>query len=136
MKQTTPWGTTKTLALAGALLVLSACNQNPEEVRARQGLPPLDHVADADRGQPLFAANCAGCHGSSARGTDQGPPLINKIYESGHHADFAFYRAINDGVQQHHWSFGNMPAISAVTPTQAGDIVAWIRREQRKYGIN
>ena len=51
-----------------------------------------------------------------ARGTQQGPPLVHKIYEPSHHADFAFQRAAAQGVRAHHWKFGNMPKIESVTP--------------------
>src|SRR5438067_11276987 len=32
-----------------------------------------------DRGSSAFAANCAGCHGASAKGTNRGPDLIRSV---------------------------------------------------------
>lgn len=37
--------------------------------------PAVDAVA-ADQGRALWTANCITCHGTQARGTDQGPNLI------------------------------------------------------------
>ncbi len=48
---------------------------------------------DLMKGERLFNNNCAQCHGVGAKGTPQGPPFLDKIYEPNHHADIAFYRA-------------------------------------------
>ena len=50
--------------------------------------------AKARAGARLFSANCAVCHGENATGTEQGPPLLHKIYEPGHHPDASFQRAV------------------------------------------
>ena len=34
--------------------------------------PPVDSAA-ADRARPVYAAECINCHGTQARGTDEGP---------------------------------------------------------------
>ena len=86
-------------------------------------------------GEALFNANCAVCHGKEAVGTGNGPPLAHIIYEPGHHADFAFQRAVQLGVRQHHWRFGNMPAISGLTEEPVSEITAYVRRLQRDVGI-
>jgi mono/diheme cytochrome c family protein len=65
--------------------------------------------ADAERGARVFAANCAACHGENAAGSDQGPPLVHKIYEPSHHGDQSFLAAVRNGVRRHHWQYGNMP---------------------------
>lgn len=91
---------------------------------------------DAAKGQQSFLKTCAECHGFSARGTDKGPPLIHKIYEPNHHADIAFVLAARQGVRQHHWPFGDMPAQPDITESQIRDIIAWVRQEQRKAGIH
>jgi hypothetical protein len=44
--------------------------------------------------------------------------------------------AVNKGVRQHHWQFGNMPPITGVSPEEGGHIVAYVREEQRKVGID
>ena len=90
---------------------------------------------DAQAGARLFASNCALCHGTNAAGTDLGPPLVHKIYEPGHHPDAAFYRAVNQGVVSHHWSFGNMPPVPGVSQRSVRKIVAYVRELQRANGI-
>ena len=89
----------------------------------------------AERGQELFAANCAACHGDNAGGTEQGPPLIHRIYESNHHSDQAFLIAATQGARAHHWGFGNMPPVEGVSERQVVDIVAYIREVQKANGI-
>ncbi len=78
---------------------------------------------------------CAGCHGKWGGGTDQGPPLMHGFYKPSHHRDSTFYRAVLKGTQAHHWKFGDMSPVSGVSPEDAGHIVAFIRAEQRKVGI-
>ncbi len=41
----------------------------------RAPIPPID-TAIADRGQLVYAANCASCHGPDARGTSRGVDLV------------------------------------------------------------
>ena len=66
-------------------------------------------------GEPLFADNCARCHGAMADGTQSGPPLVHRLYEPGHHPDFTFYRAVSKGVIAHHWDFGDMPPVAGLS---------------------
>lgn len=87
-------------------------------------------------GQKLFAANCASCHGADLKGSDKGPPMLHKVYEPGHHSDAAFQLAAKHGVRAHHWQFGDMKPVPAVTPDDVAHITAYIRMEQRKVGIN
>lgn len=95
--------------------------------------PPLSAVAA--EGKRAFTQNCASCHGSNANGTDRGPPLINKIYNPGHHSDEAIYRAVAQGSRQHHWRFGDMPAQSHVPHETVKQIIAYIREMQIANGI-
>jgi mono/diheme cytochrome c family protein len=96
-------------------------------------VPDLSQGARA--GARLFNANCSICHGANAAGSDQGPPLIHRIYEPSHHGDGAFYRAVLLGVQGHHWRFGNMPAVEGVSERDVGLIVRYVRELQRANGI-
>ena len=137
------------VSLVLATLVLIGCSDDPHAdhgggvtaphtppgAEREFRIPLADFVTDPSLGQRLFVAHCAVCHGETAHGTDQGPPLIHRIYEPSHHADIAFYRAIALGVHQHHWDFGDMPPVPAVDGEQAAHIIAWIRQEQRKVGI-
>src|ERR1700675_4266603 len=86
-------------------------------------------------GETTYNANCAACHGKQAVGTDHGPPFVNKIYEPNHHGDQAFQLAAANGVKAHHWEFGKMPKIDAVTPQDVDQIVKYVRWLQRQAGI-
>jgi mono/diheme cytochrome c family protein len=142
-----------------SLGVLAGCGESPETAQERaeparsepapteapaQAVTPREDFripaegfqTDVRRGQELFVANCAQCHGADAHGTEQGPPLIHRIYEPSHHSDLAFYIAIARGSHQHHWEFGDMAPVPAVDGEDAAHIIAWIRQEQRAAGIH
>ena len=85
-------------------------------------------------GEERFNGLCARCHGMAGRGTNMGPPLVHKIYEPSHHADFAFMRAAMQGVRAHHWKFGNMPKISEATSDDVTQIIPYVRWLQRQAG--
>lgn len=91
--------------------------------------------AQASAGKSAFDANCAQCHGVNASGTKLGPPLVHNTYNPGHHADEAFFRAVRQGVPQHHWPFGNMPPLPQVTDAQIPTIVRYVRELQEANGI-
>ncbi|MFA9444667.1 cytochrome c [Egicoccus sp. AB-alg6-2] len=93
-------------------------------------------AADVERGEELFQANCALCHGPQGQGTNNGPPLVHEVYEPGHHSDASFHRAVEQGVAAHHWDFGDMPPIGGLDTAQVDDIVAWVRERQREAGID
>ncbi len=97
-------------------------------------LLPNDDSAQ-QQGKLTYNDNCASCHGADLQGTRQGPPFLHQVYEPSHHGDEAFYRAIANGVQAHHWRFGDMPAVPNVSREQASDIIAYIREQQRAAGI-
>lgn len=90
------------------------------------------------RGDELFhgKATCATCHGADLQGTPMGPPLLDRIYAPGHHPDAAFYRAVANGVQPHHWDFGPMPALTTHSDEDDVEaIIAYVRSRQRANGI-
>ena len=119
----------------GAFLLWRAAPRGPDSTEhiVAVNVPTLSFRAK--RGQDLFAANCAACHGDNAGGTEQGPPLIHRIYEPNHHGDQAFLIAATQGVRAHHWGFGNMPPVGGVSERQVADIVAYIREVQKANGI-
>lgn len=120
------------IALLGlAFGVVVACDSSQPKPAVDGGPVP----AEFQVGEVKFKANCAVCHGAEAVGTDHGPPLVHKIYEPNHHGDPAFQRAAASGVKAHHWEFGNMPKIEAVTPADVDQIVSYIRWLQRQAGI-
>lgn len=90
---------------------------------------------DAARGEELFAASCAVCHGSQGSGTRTGPPLVHEYYVPSHHADEAFQRAVQGGVQPHHWNFGPMPPVAGLERSEVADIIAYVRALQRDAGL-
>lgn len=114
---------------------VAAAGEESATPRREFRIPPEGFEAVPARGADLFAAHCAVCHGAGALGSDQGPPLIHRIYEPSHHSDLAFYRAVALGVHQHHWDFGDMPPAAGVSGEDTAHIIAWIRREQRAAGI-
>ncbi|WP_371171043.1 c-type cytochrome [Aliiroseovarius sp. 2305UL8-7] len=135
-------------ALGLGLFVWFAMTGQPEGVAvdsSEQAQPEtLEMVAvkmpalgdDAVVGARAFEAKCAACHGPNAGGLDGvGPPLIHKIYEPSHHADFAFYRAAEQGVRAHHWRFGDMPPVEGITRAEIASIIAYLRLVQRENGI-
>ena len=79
--------------------------------------------------------SCAECHGMVAGGTDKGPPLIHKYYEPNHHGDFAFFRAVKQGVKAHHWPYGDMPPQPNVSEVDVELIIKFVREVQRENGI-
>lgn len=83
---------------------------------------------DAKKGKRLFELNCIDCHGKSGRGSTKGPPLV--MYNEDHHDDETFVRAVRNGVLQHHWQFGNMPAIPGITDAETRSIISYVREIQ------
>ncbi len=61
--------------------------------------------------------------------------MLSAIYEPDHHADIAFLLAAQRGVSAHHWRFGDMPAVAAVTAEDVAAIVALVRETQRLEGF-
>ncbi|GAB3551813.1 hypothetical protein GCM10027343_36450 [Noviherbaspirillum agri] len=120
-------------ALAGAFMLVtaSAGAQTMQIPRPSAGLMPNPAL-----GKKLYAANCTSCHGADLKGSDKGPSMLHKVYEPSHHSDIAFQLAAKNGVRAHHWKFGDMPPVPAVTPDDVAHITAFIRVEQRKAGIN
>jgi mono/diheme cytochrome c family protein len=95
-----------------------------------------DQLSDrALKGQEVFNIRCAVCHGTNGSGTPAGPPLIHTIYNPNHHDNNSFSRAVTKGVQQHHWSYGNMPAQAGVGFSELSAILAFVREVQVFNGV-
>jgi mono/diheme cytochrome c family protein len=86
-------------------------------------------------GQKTFNENCADCHGVNGAGTNVGPPLIHDIYNPGHHSNESFNRAVTNGVQQHHWPYGDMPPQKHIRFVDMIDILTFVREVQQQNGI-
>lgn len=116
------------LGVVGAVVLFAgACTGAPPAATPTPGAT-LD-------GRGLYGANCARCHGGDLKGTSIGPPLLDAIYRPGHHPDAAFRVAVKNGVRPHHWNFGPMPPVPGLTDDQVGEIIAFVREEQRAVGI-
>jgi len=97
---------------------------------------PAQLSADAQMGKRGFDAKCAACHGENASGRNGvAPPLVFKTYEPNHHSDMAFVMAAKNGVQSHHWNFGNMPPIEGLTDADVKMIARYVRELQKENGI-
>lgn len=120
--------------LLPAAVALALCLAVPPTAAAADAPDPNVPPALA-KGEALYNTSCSVCHGVGARGTKQGPPLLDKIYEPNHHADIAFYRAAEMGVHAHHWKFGDMPKIPGVTRDDLTQIISYIRWLQKQAGI-
>jgi len=87
------------------------------------------------RGKVLYEKNCSSCHGLQLGGTDKGPPLIHAFYKPSHHGDQSFYRAALNGVRQHHWKFGDMPAVSDMSVNKMDRLVPYVRYYQQQMKL-
>lgn len=86
-------------------------------------------------GEAIFNRKCAVCHGMQAAGSPQGPPLVHRYYEPGHHSDMAFLLAVRRGVRAHHWRFGNMPPVPGLSDADVRAVIDYVRALQRANGI-
>ena len=124
------------LTLAGCSEADTATYQDSSESEAIEQAIVVPALSDqAVAGQQVFNTTCVLCHGVNAAGTNQGPPLVHKIYEPGHHGDFAFRNAVSNGVPAHHWQFGNMPPVPGVGEGEVEEIICYIRELQRANDI-
>ena len=131
------------LVVAFIALVVIGCgggsspgNENSESsVTGRGSATGTALSSMAREGEALFNANCSVCHGVNASGTRQGPPLMDRIYHPGHHADFSIRNAVNQGVPQHHWGFGNMPPVAGLSSDDVEKIICYVREMQRADSI-
>lgn len=97
---------------------------------------PASLSEQAKLGKRIFEAKCADCHGTNAAGQKGiAPPLVHRIYEPSHHSDLAFVAAARNGVQSHHWDFGNMPRIEGITDGEVKLVATYVRELQRENGI-
>ena len=87
------------------------------------------------QGKTLYDEKCSSCHGTNAAGADKGPPLVHRLYESGHHGEASFILAAERGVRAHHWKFGDMPPTEGVSRGEVAVIVSYVRALQQANGI-
>jgi len=143
MKYWPEWHLPKIIIIGLCWVFVSGCSENGSNAQNSHASSSTILVsADAPLpkeltdGETKFNTFCSRCHGPQGKGTDNGPPLVHKIYEPNHHADMAFQRAAAKGVRAHHWEFGNMPKIEGVTSEEVTQIIGYIRWLQRQAGIS
>jgi len=124
-------------ALFGVLVTFAVFfdRMNKETPIVATTMPDLDD--SYAQGETLYQTNCSTCHGTALGGRKGlGPPFVHGYYKPSHHADIAFYRAVELGVTAHHWQFGNMPAVPSLSKSEAAEIIKYIRAVQRKNGVS
>lgn len=119
--------------VGGLGLIAARWFDDGSNVAAKITVPRLSPMALA--GKAAFDSTCAQCHGQNGAGTTQGPPLVHDLYNPGHHSDDSFRYAVRQGVRQHHWPYGDMPAQPQVTDQQLVEIVRFVRELQAANGI-
>lgn len=131
-----PWVIAAVVVVAAAVAIALTAADETEDQGGPSAVaaPPVD--AAAERGREPYETTCAVCHGRDLKGSSAGPPLLNRIYEPGHHPDESFRRAVKQGVQAHHWNFGDMPAQSGVSDEEIARIIAFVRAQQKRVGIS
>lgn len=117
--------TCRIVLVVAAVVLLGACGSGDGDERSS---------AESD-GEALYQANCASCHGSDLRGTDQGPPHLSVVYAPDHHPDAAFRSAIENGAQAHHWGFGDMRPVEGLDDGEIEAIIAYVREQQDIHSL-
>ena len=87
------------------------------------------------KGKMLYEKYCSSCHGLQLNGSEKGPPLIHPFYKPSHHGDKSFYRAALQGARQHHWEFGDMPAVVGMTSKKMDSLVPYVRYYQQQMKL-
>ena len=87
-RRDSPGTALKTGLLLAIFFALSACDGGSGEKDSNPlHLPPQGFIGDSIIGESLYSQNCLACHGIGGMGTNQGPPLVHKVYNPRHHAD-------------------------------------------------
>ena len=128
------------VVLVGAL-VLAGCGEtgmpspelDPDVVAARALVGPVPE--ELKRGEAGYMRDCAKCHGEDALGNLSGPPLLHAVYAPMQHSDAAFLLSVRAGMKAHHFNFGDMERMPAVTAEMVGEITSYIRWLQREVGV-
>ncbi len=117
-----------------AILIVS-CGSGETATPTTPGAGETSNQDLVAQGAPLYAANCAECHGADLRGTERGPSHLSIVYEPDHHGDAVFALAVRNGVRAHHWNFGPMLPVDGLSELDIDAIVAFVRSEQVREGF-
>jgi mono/diheme cytochrome c family protein len=121
MKQLRIWA-----AISAFAFVLTAQEPPPNpraNTREFLGLGPAPDAAAAKLGEPLYAANCAACHGKEARGA-QGPNLLRSPLVLHDEKGEEIGQVIKKGRAE-----GGMPAFPDLSDVQTYDIAEFIHMQ-------
>ncbi len=121
------------VAIGVAAVLFFQSKSDTSQPTAEISIPQLN--VTQTRGKELFDANCSVCHGKNATGSDNGPSLVQKIYQPRMHADGAFFIAVKSGVRAHHWQFGSMMPVEGVEKSEVALIVQYVRALQQANNI-
>jgi len=80
----------------------------------------------AGRGEAIYQANCAACHGADLAGSQRGPSLLDPMYAPDRLTDAEISNAIRNGVGSD-GEFGDMPAAGGLDDTRIEAIIAYVR---------
>lgn len=83
-----------------------------------------------ERGERIYVANCAQCHGVALDGSDRGPSLLLPVYGPDQLSDAQFAEAVRNGVAERLWDFGPMVGNGALSDEQIDNVIAYVRAEQ------
>ncbi|HWF45735.1 MAG TPA: c-type cytochrome [Bryobacteraceae bacterium] len=99
--------------------------RGPRRMNTREflGLGPAPDPAAAKKGEPLFAANCAGCHGKTARG-GQGPDLVRSVVILHDEKDETIGPVIKNGRSE-----AGMPAFPQLSADDIHNISQFLKME-------
>jgi mono/diheme cytochrome c family protein len=86
------------------------------------GLGAVPDAAAAKRGEPLYAQNCAACHGADARGA-QAPNLVRSVVVLHDEKGEEIAQVIKNGRPQ------GMPAFTSLTDAQRYDIAEYLHMQ-------
>lgn len=117
--------------MASLCILLAGCGEDPAEDAPREVAVTVPDLSEtALLGAEVFTVHCVDCHGPTAGGTSEGPPLVHIYYEPGHHADFSFHVAVRRGSPQHHWNFGDMDPVPGLSDEEVDQIICYVRELQ------
>jgi len=115
------------------LALVLACGSGDAGASARwlsfeSGSPP----PELKRAEVLYNSYCLSCHGRQGRGEGLGPPLLDSLFLPPFVTEDDALRAITTGTNQRAYSFGAMPAVSILSPSEAVQVIAYVRWLQHR----
>ena len=91
--------------------------------------------APSGRASRCSASTAPSAHGPVGDGTQTGPAAGASHLQPQPPPDFSFQNAVNNGVPQHHWVFGDMAPRPGLSESDVNNIICYIRQLQVNEGI-